>query len=177
MFLMYLLASEIWIEEPGTSSSLQQRTLWLKSTMLKWSSKVRSSRIACMASTVCERSVELINAFCRTTTRWQRFYKGGRVKNEPDGWRDQSAKTNLHPCKQPALTCFILTPHMDPLTSMTNTMFLGRGERLEGAKNWIKWPSDTWKRRRGLEGSSPNCFLAAFNIKLIFIIITLFIVN
>lgn len=40
-------------------------------------------------------------------------------------------------------TCFILTPHMDPLTSMTNTMFLGRGERLDGAKNWTKWPSET----------------------------------
>lgn len=49
----YLLASAIWMVEAGTSSSLQQRTLWLKSMMLKWSSMVRSSRMAVMASTVC----------------------------------------------------------------------------------------------------------------------------
>lgn len=40
---------------------------------------------------------------------------------------------------------------MDPLTSMTNTMFLGSGERLDGAKKWTKWPSETWRRRWKLE--------------------------
>jgi len=42
-------------------------------------------------------------------------------------------------------TCFIFSPHMLPLTSMTKTMFLERGERSDGAKNWTKWPSDTWE--------------------------------
>lgn len=50
-------------------------------------------------------------------------------------------------CKQLSLTCFILTPHMDPLTSITNTMFLGRGERLDGAMNWTKCPSETWREQ------------------------------
>lgn len=49
--------------------------------------------------------------------------------------------------RKPWLTCFILTPHMDPLTSITNTMFLGRGERFEGAKKWTKCPSETWRRQ------------------------------
>lgn len=53
---------------------------------------------------------------------------------------------------RPELTCFILTPHMEPLTSMTNTMFLRRGERLDGAKNWTKCPSETWRRHGSLEG-------------------------
>lgn len=35
MFWMYFLASATCMVLPGTSSSLQQRTLWLKSTMLK----------------------------------------------------------------------------------------------------------------------------------------------
>lgn len=48
--------------------------------------------------------------------------------------------------RKPPLTCFILTPHMDPLTSITNTMFLGRGDRFDGAKKWTKWPSETWRR-------------------------------
>lgn len=60
-----------------------------------------------------------------------------------------------------ALTCFIFTPHMDPLTSMTNTMFLGRGDRLEGAKKWTKWPSDTWKKKQ----QSETCFCARATLK------------
>ena len=35
MFWMYFLASLTWMVDPGTRSSLQQRTLWLKSIMLK----------------------------------------------------------------------------------------------------------------------------------------------
>ena len=78
-------------------------------------------------------------------------------REEDDGWRGQSAE-KLRPCKQVSLTCFILTPHMDPLTSMTKTMFLGRGERLEGAMNWTKWPSETCERRGRLESSFSNSF-------------------
>ena len=62
------------------------------------------------------------------------------------------------------LTCFIFTPHMDPLTSMTNTMFLGRGVRLEGAKNCTKWPSETWRRRSQSVNSKKNISLFIYCI-------------
>lgn len=42
-------------------------------------------------------------------------------------------------------TCFIFSPHMLPLTSITKTMFFERGVRSDGAKKWMKWPSDTWE--------------------------------
>lgn len=76
---------------------------------------------------------------------------------------EQGAGKQLENCtkrKQLWLTCFILTPHMDPLTSITNTMFLGRGERFDGAKNWTKWPSDTWRRQPSGRLSGTQLFLA-----------------
>lgn len=67
---------------------------------------------------------------------------------------------------QPELTCFILTPHMEPLTSMTNTMFLRRGDRLDGAKNWTKCPSETWRRHKILEGyPTPARELTPINVR------------
>lgn len=59
-------------------------------------------------------------------------------------------------CGPPELTCFILTPHMDPLTSMTKTMFFRRGVRLDGAKNWTKCPSETWRGHSRLRGQLQN---------------------
>lgn len=67
MFWMYFLASLTWMDDPGTRSSFQQRTLWLKSIMLKESSMVRSSRMACMASTVCGKR----GGACRSAQRPQ----------------------------------------------------------------------------------------------------------
>lgn len=131
------------MDEPGTSSSLQQRTLWLKSMMLKWSSMVRSSRMACMASTVCE-GKRWNNCVLQSGHAVAVFHGGGGGEGLVvvlEGLK----RLNLHFSEQPLPTCFILTPHMEPLTSMTNTMFFGSGERFIGAKNWTKWPSDTWK--------------------------------
>lgn len=36
---------------------------------------------------------------------------------------------------------------------MTKTMFFRRGGRLDGAKNWTKCPSETWRGHSGLRGS------------------------
>lgn len=59
---------------------------------------------------------------------------------------------------------------MEPLTSMTNTMFLRRGERLDGAKNWTKCPSETWRWHRSLEGHPTpticlTCELIPINVR------------
>lgn len=47
--------------------------------------------------------------------------------------------------QQEVLTCFIFTPHIEPLTSMTKRMFLGIGSMFSGAKKWTKYPLNTWK--------------------------------
>lgn len=42
-------------------------------------------------------------------------------------------------------------------------MFFGSGERLVGAKNWTKWPSDTWRTKAVTaapdETTPPSCLL------------------
>lgn len=89
-----------------------------------------------MASTVCE-GKRWNNCVLQSGHTVSVFHGGGS-----EGWVEV-----LEQSKQSLPTCFILTPHMEPLTSMTNTMFFGRGERFIGAKNWTKCPSDTWKTR------------------------------
>lgn len=42
---------------------------------------------------------------------------------------------------------------------MTNTMFFGSGERFIGAKNWTKWPSDTWKTHLFTPEGPPSFIL------------------
>lgn len=39
---------------------------------------------------------------------------------------------------------------------MTNTMFFRRGERLDGAKNWTKCPSETWRGHGRLRAVSRS---------------------
>lgn len=100
--------------------------------------------MACMASTVCE-GKRWDNCVLQSGHTVSVFHGGGSEE-----WVEVSEGPKclkLHFSKQPLPTCFILTPHMEPLTSMTNTMFFGSGERFIGAKNWTKWPSDTWKTR------------------------------
>lgn len=59
--------------------------------------------------------------------------------------------------KQRVLTCFIFIPHMEPLTSITNRMFLGIGSRFSGAKKCTKYPLKTWKTKHMYGSDDGQC--------------------
>lgn len=61
------------------------------------------------------------------------------------GWGFKEGRESQVPSQQEVLTCFIFTPHIEPLTSMTKRMFLGIGSMFSGAKKWTKYPLNTWK--------------------------------
>lgn len=146
---MYFLASAIWIEEPGTRSSLQHRTLWLKSMMLKWSSMVKSSKIACMASTVCETSLEM-NAFSTTATWWQCF-TNNRWRWE-HFWRGQSTHIHKSANQVESTITHLLhldAPHGPADINDEHNVFRKRGE--------VGWSEELDKVAiRDLEGTMEN---------------------